>query len=358
MNLFRSTAAVIATLGVALAAGNLFQPGSAPESASDHPFENDSASLAVPFSDAADTDFALPLPAADDKMVATVTEVPAPITLSARPGNSLAEMRRLARLTRQLPEPPQWLRAVGSAAEVATAAHATQPDPLAANAACEIWLVITTAPQAMLDLSLYAPCDGGARVEIHHDALHFSQTLTDDGQMMLALPALAAEARVTVTLPDGRRVADATDVPEIALTDRLLLGWQGGNALSLSAHVGGAVHGDDGHIHPAQPGSAGNGVQHGFLTLLGDPALDDAALAQIFTFPAGLGADSGHVDLAVEAAISPESCGQRISAETHLVRGGHVASPRRLTLTMPECDGFEGFLVIDGLIPDLTLAQN
>ncbi len=374
MNLFRSTAAVIATLGVALAAGNLFHPATAPDSAtgdqSDHLSARDSASLAVTFSDAPEPGSGLSLPSAEDdrpdrkaeEKSGAEPEAPAQTARSTTGRSPLPKLRLLMRTAGELPDlvalPAADDRGTGNASASASASATPEPDPLAAIEECQIWLVVTPESQAMLDLSLYAPCDGGARVEISHEGLRFSQRLGDDGQLMLALPALAESASVTATLPDGRSAEDRAEIADIALTDRLLLVWQGADALALNAHVGGAAHGEDGHVHPAQPGSAADGAQHGFVTLLGDPALDDAALAQIYTFPARMGADSGHVELAVEAAITAESCGQRISAESRLVRAGQPATPRRLSLTIPACDGFEGFLAIDGLIPELTLAQN
>lgn len=358
MNLFRSIAAVLGTLGVALVAGSLFQPATAPDSATggapDHLPRGASASLAVPFSDAPDStfDFELPAPAGS---AATMSDT-APAQGAGN--NPFANMRQLARAARQMPQPPARLAAAMTGSDRAEATVAATHDPLAAIEECAVWLVVTPEPQAMLDLSLYAPCDVGARVEISHEGLRISQTVGNDGQLFMALPALSENASVTVALPDGRRAEDQTIVADIALFDRLVLGWQGADALALNAHVDGAAYGAAGHVYPELPGSAADGARYGFLQSLGDPALGEAALAQVYTFPAGLGAASGQVDLVVEAAITPESCGAEISAETRLIRAGQLTAPRQLSLNMPACDGFEGFLVIDGLIPDLTLAQN
>ncbi|MCC5987257.1 MAG: hypothetical protein JJT95_06205 [Pararhodobacter sp.] len=362
MNLFRSIAAVVGTLGVALAAGSLFQPAPEPESAANHSPdglpEGASASLAGTFTDAIEPALAFALPAPRESSAVPATSLPPQAAEGQPMMRPLASLRLLARAARQMPAPPAMVISVGNRDATAEAATTTTPEPFAATEECGIWLVATPVPQAMLDISLYAPCDGGARVEIRHEVLHVSQTLGDDGQLMLALPALAEAASVSVTLVDGRSAEASAAVPDIALFDRLALGWQGADALALNAHVDGAGHGVAGHVHPAHPNYPADSAQNGFLTLLGDPALEEAALAQIYTFPAGLGAASGHVELAVEAAITPQSCGEEISAQTRLFRAGQPATPRQLSMTMPACDGFEGFLVIDGLIPELTLAQN
>ena len=386
MNLFRSIAAVIGTLGVALAAGTLFQSADMSRQASDTPSgplpESDSASLVGPISDASDRLPLLPIDADPDLSRVDPTDrgdtaleraPAAPASQepdNAAAGNLIDSMRQIARAVRTMPElPPAPLDAIaGIDTDTVSVLETPTDDPLddgltsadinAAVEDCAIWLVVTPEPQAMLDLSLYAPCDGGARVEIHHEGIRISETLSDDGQLMLALPALAQEARVTLDMPDGRSAEDSAELPDIDLSDRLVLGWQGSNALALNAHVGGAAHGESGHVHPAQPHNPAQDARYGYVTVLGDPALNDAALVQVYTFPAGLGADAGEVDLAVEAAITAQSCGEAISARTQLIRAGRATAPRQMTLTMPQCDGFEGFLVIDGLIPDLTLAQN
>lgn len=362
MNLFRSIAAVIGTLGVALAAGSLFQPASGPDSAANNSPdvfpEVASASLAVPFSDAVEPALAFALPAPRESSAAPEMPFPPQAAQSQPMMHPFASLRRLARAASQIPAPAAMMIGFGNRDAFAEAATTTTPDPFAATEACGIWLVATPEPQAMLDISLYAPCEGGARVEIRHEGLRISQTLGEDGQLMLALPALAEGASVSVTLPDGRSAEALASVPDIILFDRLALGWQGADTLALNAHVDGAAHGAAGHIHPAKANHPADSAQSGFLTLLGDPALGEAALAQVYTFPAGLGAASGQVDLVVEAAITPESCGADISAETRLIRAGQPTAPRQLSLNMPACDGFDGFLVIDGLIPDLTLAQN
>ena len=373
MNLFRSIAAVIGTLGVALAAGTLFQSGDTPQhtasTVSDPMPDSASASLVGPFSDAPAT---VPLPGSELEQPRTAftehageAQHSAPVShdrSDGAAGNPFATLRQFARASRQMPDMPRL--PIDAASRIADAREDAADDVTGgadielAMEDCAIWLVVTPNAQAMLDLSLYAPCDGGARVEIGHEGMQISHRLSDDGQLMLALPALAREARVTLTMPDGRRAEDSTVLPDIDLADRLVLGWQGADALALNAHVGGAAHGESGHVHPAQTGSPAQGAQYGFLTMLGDPALADAALAQVYTFPSGLGADTGEVDLIVEAAITVQSCGQPISAQTRLIRAGRASAPRQMSLTMPECDGFEGFLLIDGLIPDLTLAQN
>ena len=370
MNLVRSIAAVVGTLAVALAAGSLFQqagPGSAPGQAASDGGATATASLAPGLSDPAPTTDAgsvsgiAPAPeAAPVSDAPAVTAGGAGLTVPSFATSVLPRADRSEGLDSDVVALPE----VASAAEetgraltgdmtgtaempdetlMTETAQETTPDP------CAIWLVVTPAEGAMLDTSVYAPCHGGERATIDHAGLTFDRQLGDDGQAQVMIPALHAEASVTLTLADGSRAEDDTIVPDMAAHDRLVLTWTGLDVLSLHAFADGAGFGAEGHIHPAFTG-ARDQAPYGWLTRLGDAGPDEAALAQVYTFPAGTRADSARIAIEVEAAITAESCGTEVTARTALSHGGEPGATRRVTVALPACDGIDGFLSIDGLI--------
>ncbi|WP_127108969.1 hypothetical protein [Pararhodobacter zhoushanensis] len=231
------------------------------------------------------------------------------------------------------------------------------PELQAELAACAVWLVVTPAPGAMLDASVYAPCDNGAAVSVTHAGLSFDSRVGDDGQMMLQLPALSSEATVSVTFADGRVQTDSTTVPDLASMERVVLQWQGPAMLVLNAYEFGAAYGDPGHVNANAPREPGVPDQ-GFMTVLGDPDIEGAHLAQVYSYPRGETPRTGQVSLEIEAPITPTSCGQTLQANTVELHGTASAQVRQVQITMPDCDGTGGFIVLPGVLPELEIALN
>lgn len=222
--------------------------------------------------------------------------------------------------------------------------------------ACAVWLVVTAAQDAMLDASVYAPCDQGAQVSISHAGLTFDTHLGADGQLMTQIPALVEDATVTLTFADGRTASDSTSVSDLANVERVVLGWQGPVALALHAYEFGAHFGDTGHVHaghPLAPGIDG----HGFLTVLGDPSIEHAHLAQVYSYPRGESPRTGEVALEIEVPVTDASCGQTLTANSLELHGGAPGQVRAISLDMPACDGAGGYVVLPGVLPELQIAQ-
>ncbi len=380
MNLVRSIAAVVGTLAVALAAGSLFQQagqGSAPGQAASGGGATATASLAPGLSDPApvsDTgsDAGIALSTEPAPMPDAPASAPAPdtapaatagyeeVTAPALASTPMPGAERLEDLGSDMPAQPEVASAMPETDEAPTgdmAGTAEMTDqPIAADIAleaapdpCAILLIVNPAEGAMLDASVYAPCHGGQRATFDHAELTFDSQLSDDGQAQIMIPALRAEASVTLTLADGSGAEEEAMVPDMAAHDRLVLTWTGLDVMSLHAFADGAGFGAEGHVHPAVAG-ARNPAPHGWLARLGDAGPEDAALAQIYSFPAGTRANAAHVAIEVEAAITEKSCGTEVTARTALSHGGEPGMTRRVTVALPACDGIDGFLTIDGLI--------
>lgn len=352
MNRVRIISLIAATLGVAIGAGTLFQQetlrqAEAPPRA--HAGQADISLIGLAATAPETAAAARPV----SEQVATASVFPTmistadPLTDHVRRPEPLVADPRLA----------QAATAAGEAPSAGPAILATDPalieDLLAEVDACAVWLVVTPADDAMLDMSLFAPCDGGERIEIGHAGLHFDARIGRDGQLALTLPALVSQAELTVSFGDGRTSSDATEVTDAGLYDRVAIQWSGAAGLSLNAYEFGADFGSDNHIHPANPATPGD-VSRGFLTELGA----ETDLAQVYSFPTGLSARAGQVALELELAVTDDSCAQALTVETLEVLAGADPVARGIQLEMPACDGQGGFLVLKNLLPELTIALN
>ncbi|MBW6506453.1 MAG: hypothetical protein K0B00_06850 [Rhodobacteraceae bacterium] len=225
--------------------------------------------------------------------------------------------------------------------------HAQPPEVFATAPACAAAvLTVSPAPQAMLAVQLQAPCQPGARVELRHGGLAVAVQTDVTGSYTGLLPALAREARLEVTLPDGARLAARVRIGDIASVERVALLSGATGALHLHAFENGAGFGDAGHRSAAAPGAPGQGTG-GYLTLLGDAGATPPLLAEVYTAPAGL----PPAQLAVQADVSAATCGTDLGGIV-LRMGG--AAQLALTLAMPACDGIDGAVLLP--LPDVPLA--
>jgi hypothetical protein len=366
MNRVRVVAATAVVLGVAVVAGTRFQEArglgpSAPQQ-----------TAAAPASQVTVVPAAVPVDGARDLAVATSPDVRAPISLMpATPQATAAlESRRPdASVVQDAPHTaPQLTTAsilsaadlVGAATDPVTSDTASPTAPLdeslqAELAACSIWVVVTTAAGAMLDTSIYAPCDRGADVRVDHAGLTFDARVGDDGQLMMMVPALIDEATVTVTFADGRSQSDTTFVTDLRQVERVALQWTGPADLSLHAYEFGAQFGEDGHIHAGHP-QVPEAEGHGFLTVLGDPEIVGGHRVQVYSYPSDQTGQAGSVALEIEAPITEASCGKPLLAESIEMSGAAAARSRTIRLDMPACDGSGGYVVLPGVLPDLQIA--
>lgn len=357
MNRVRIISLIAATLGVAVGAGTLFQQETMRQEATPHAVsaqsDNSLVGLAAnePITDAVAEPESEMVSQPVSVQIATASVLPGLITTA----DPLAEHARSAEalVIETQPAPIED----ESEAQAGLVTLATDPalieDLLAEVDACAVWLVVTPESNAMLDMSLYAPCDGGEKVEISHAGLRFDARIGSDGQLALILPALTPQAELTVSFDDGRTSSDTAEVADASLFDRVAIQWQGPAVLGLNAYEFGADFGSDNHIHPANLAAPGDAAR-GFMVALGAEAI----LAQVYSFPTGLSARTGQVALELEVAVTEESCGQPLRIDTLEMLAGDEALAREISLEMPECDGQGGFLVLKNLLPELTIALN
>ena len=209
----------------------------------------------------------------------------------------------------------------------------------------------TVVPGAMISVTLIAPCAPDARVVLLHEGLVITGMTTATGALFTALPALNTAARIEVILADGTKTEAALEVPEAADFRRFGVQWQGEDAFQVNAYQNGASFGAAGHIYGVQPGLAADAG--GFLQTLGDPAAPMPLLAEIYTYPAR----QTLVEMVVEAAVTPQTCGREMLGETIMAGAGQVLLTE-LTVSMPDCSAVGDFLVLSNLALDVTLAAN
>jgi hypothetical protein len=220
--------------------------------------------------------------------------------------------------------------------------------------ACLPSLRLAAAPQAMIGVSLVAPCAKDARVVILHEGLSITGKTNAEGSLFLSLPALTVNATVTARLPDDTEIEGDVRVPAMATLRRMGVQWQNADAFQLHAFENGAGYGDAGHVSASIPQTptTGLGGTGGFITILGDAAVELPMMAEVYTFPAGIAANA---DITIEAAVTDATCGRELLGETIMTLAGQVYTSE-LTLSMPDCDAVGDILVLKNLLTDLTIA--
>jgi hypothetical protein len=217
--------------------------------------------------------------------------------------------------------------------------------------ACPVTLDLLAQPNAMIGLTLLAPCAPDTRVVLHHAGLTITGKTSVTGSLFVTLPALETQADVSATLAGAPMVSATVAIPDLAALRRFGVQWQGDDAFQVHALEAGSDYDGLGHvsaIDPHQP-KAGQSPVGGYLTLLGDDDVTMPMLAEVYTFPA-LGAP----DVVVEAAVTQTTCGRDLLGETLASAGGKVVVTD-LTLATPDCTAIGDILVLKNLVPDLTI---
>ena len=263
--------------------------------------------------------------------------------------------------------PEAELAATGPAAPLAPTpvqaegtADPTQNDSAEASegAACAVTLTAEPAAAAMVTLTLDAPCYADDRVAFHHEGMVFTELTDASGALTLSVPALAEFAIFVAVFQDGEGASADTEVSSLAFYDRSVVQWQGDTGLELHALEYGASYAEPGHVWAEAPQEAAVAArgEGGFLTLLGNPDLPQARMAQVYSFPLGIARKAGTIDLSVEAQVTEANCGKDIAAQVIHVSEGAFGSFHDLNVTMPACDAAGDYLLLKNLLDDLKIA--
>lgn len=236
-----------------------------------------------------------------------------------------------------------------------SAPQPAQPE-IVAESSCPVTFDLSSDENAMLRLTLVAPCHKNERVVLKHAGLAVTAKTTVTGALFSDLPALVTDATVEVLFADGSYASGSIAAPEMSSLRRFGVQWQADDAFQIHAFEGKAGYGEPGDISGENPHSplAGVPASGGFLTRLGDASTDLPLLAEVYTYPAD---GRENPDVVVEAAVTPTACGREMLAETLATAGSRVEI-NELTVAMPECDAVGDYLVLKNLAPDLNIASS
>lgn len=236
-------------------------------------------------------------------------------------------------------------------AGVAMADEAILPRPVPAEDVarnCTMQLGLLPLPNAMIGISLLAPCHPSARAVISHEGMAFTAQTSPSGGLITLMPALSVAAAVRISFSDGQDVNGRVTVPDLGPVRRFVLQWQDGAQVGLHAFENDAEYQSSGHIWAQAPRQAG---MEGFLTSLGDPTSRLPLQAELYSF----GAEPTRLDL--EAEVTADTCGKVLFGEMILSQGGQVQMTD-LALAMPDCSAVGEILVLNNIDQHMTVLAN
>ena len=274
--------------------------------------------------------------------------LPAPIVLAATGATAPLDQKSPAKIA-PMPALPAAPLAAAPNVEI------DAPAQIAADA-CAVRLELIAEPNAMIGLTLLAPCHSNERVVVKHAGLAVSGLTTANGALFTGIPALEKSASIEVLFADGQSATAKIEMLELSQLRRFGVQWQAGDAFQVHAFENGSGYNGPGHISgadPHQPG-AGGPSDGGFLTLLGDSTAENPLLAEIYTYPAN---PMAKPEVIIESAVTDATCGRELLGETLNSIGGKVYVTD-LTLAMPDCSAIGDYMVLKNLVLDLNIAAS
>lgn len=277
----------------------------------------------------------------------------APLPEPLRPLPTQPEMITIAEPEVIPPEVAEAAMPTPPAPELAMPELAAAPD-VAADP-CPVTLDLSNGANAMIGITLIAPCHAQERVVIKHAGLAITLQTTVTGVLFADIPALVADAAIAVQFADGSQIDSSLAVPEVTGLRRFGVQYQAQDAFQLHAFENGAAYGGPGDISAANARSPQPGipVSGGYLTQLGDANAKTPLLAEVYTYPMDRTIRS---EVVIEAAVTETACGREILGETLSSEAG-VVIISDLTVAMPQCDAVGDYLVLKNLAPDLSIAS-
>lgn len=227
------------------------------------------------------------------------------------------------------------------------------------NSNCEIALSASQARGANIALDISAACKPNQMVTIEHAGLAFSVRTDSQGVASVVVPAMQADAEVSVRFTDQSTSSARISVRDIDSVIRAGVSWQANMNLDLTAIEFGAAIGSDGYISPETPRDyrTSRVKGGGYLMLLGDPSLERGALAEVYTLPTQRNQQRGTIAMSVVISDVAPVCGQTINAKTVRTRDGRSAGIRNVRFSVPSCGTvLSGPIALPGAIDDIRLA--
>ena len=224
---------------------------------------------------------------------------------------------------------------------------------------CALDIRATPIYGARVKLKLSAPCHPNVVVTIKHGGLRFKERLDADGAFELKIPAFAEFSRFDIELADGTTSTVGAYIAGLSALERVGIAWMGENDTFLHALQNGAKAGDAGHIWRLNSGSFAKSRMNGggYLITLGDPAIEGAELAQVYTLPLRKQKRAQIVELQIETLRGDTACGVDMDLRMAHHRANNGASQSGLLLTLPACGAGDTSLVLKNVIKDMKVAR-
>ncbi|KAF0676369.1 hypothetical protein [Profundibacterium mesophilum] len=253
-----------------------------------------------------------------------------------------------------LPHPPAEMLVPALAAPPLRALSA-RPARMEAATDCRAHLALEALAGARMAVTVTAPCNGKARIEVMHEGITFTQELSAAGDWTGIVPALSPRASVTARLGEQALSAGPITILDHADYERVVLAWDGQTGLQIHALEFGAGYGTAGHVSAA---SSDEGAASGSVFRLGASHLANAAQAEIYSLPKDAAARRGTVRLVVEAEVTPYSCGRMVHGTAFQPAPDGTLGATELRLHMPECNEVGDILILKNLLRDVKIAAN
>jgi hypothetical protein len=219
---------------------------------------------------------------------------------------------------------------------------------------CQNEMDLAVVAEAMIEITLLAPCHPDERLVLRHGPLAITARTTAQGSAFLKIPAMDADAKVALRFADGVVISGTVQVPDLDQLQRFGVQWMDRDTFGVNAFENGSGYGDAGHISAANPGKLPltGSADGGYLTILGDADATPAMLAEVYTYPAGIKMPT---EVSIEAQVTPDTCGRELLGDVVTSDAGR-ASISDLVLAMPDCSAIGDILVLKNPVQDLTLA--
>jgi hypothetical protein len=304
------------------------------------------AASAAPASARADSAAAPKVAPSAPRIAAAAPATPEPIPSAAAPiASGLPDLPRAEPVTLGAD-----LRLAGRVGKLD--AGYTRPDT-AADAAYSVFGIACSNPALTLDASargmlratLAAPCFANERVTVTHAGLAFAAATDEGGDLGFMLPAMSADAMVEVRFASGDAVSASRRVTGLEVLTRVAVQWRGADGLHLHALENGAGFDMPGHVSAAAPRDRATG-EGGFLSVLGDPGVDNPLMAEVYTAPARM----APAVLVVEAPVTGSNCARPLAGQALRMVPGAAPAREALSFAMPGCDAVGDSLML-GLAP-------
>lgn len=211
---------------------------------------------------------------------------------------------------------------------------------------CTPRLSAHAAVDALIEVSLSAPCHAQERLVISHADLAFSAYTSESGTFSAYLPAFDADGKIDIFLGDDLFLQAQAPVPDVDAHIRVALQWVGDSDFSLHAYHMGANFGEAGHMHALKPFDAE--LDEAFLISLGERYGPEPMLAEIYSIPAHL---AGISRLELSLDFTAQDCGRELSAFILQTGGGATTEVNDASFSTPACPAQGGTLIMPLILP-------